>query len=84
MSLYLQIYKNGFAPSWVSGSQGALLDDFSKIVVRPGTNYTLSGVVEPFAQFSMVTTDPFCKERYGCKVLNCIYVNDEKTKACSS
>lgn len=54
-----QIYKNGFQDTWLSGSQGTVLDDVSNVTVRPGTNVTLAAQVGPFSTFSMVTVEPF-------------------------
>jgi len=54
-----QIYKDGFQDTWLSGSQGTVLDDVSNVTIRPGTNMTLAAEIGAFSTFSMVTVMPF-------------------------
>ena len=58
----VQIYKNGYGQNWLSGSRGTFLNDSSTLATTAGT--TLVGLVKPFAQMSVTTTQPFCADRY--------------------
>lgn len=57
-SIVVQIYRDGWNTAWLSGSQGTIVEE-TTIVLREGTNRTLSAITKPFSEFSMFTTTPF-------------------------
>ena len=84
-----QMYRDGWDPTWLSGSQGTTVEE-TTLVVRAGTNRTLSALSNPFSEFSMFTTEPFAVESIvdlwmqGTALQNAaIYVANSKTRVTS-
>jgi len=51
------IYKSGWpSDDWVIGAQGAIIEE-TDIVLRQGTNKTLTALLDPFTEFSLVKAE---------------------------